>query len=220
MSERLTKRDVITLVSQANIEPSDALISDIRKEYLRNPAAFSNGTAAKKKIGLSTAKVFVVSGILCALVIVCVVLGLGKYHSATAEEYSVEPFAMISRNDVSAQFIENESHSKQMMDNFRQRLTKTPALGEYTIDGIRADDYPGYYAGSYINVDGKLIVMIKETYFKKDYRSCDWYKELSGVFGSEDFACRSVKYNYTEIIHGCSALVYEESGRATQMQTE
>lgn len=45
MSKKLSAREVIALVSQTDIEPTDALVSEIRKEYKRNPDAFQKNSA-------------------------------------------------------------------------------------------------------------------------------------------------------------------------------
>lgn len=216
MSKKLSAREVIALVSQTDIEPTDALVSEIRKEYKRNPDAFQKNSALWKGVGLMKTKVLIIAGAVCAVAVLCVILNKFRVTpTAHAAEYSMERFDPNTRADVSDEFIVNQYRSQQMMDNFWQRLTKTPkASDEYTIDGVRAEDYPDYYAGNYINVDGKLIVMIKETYFEKNYRNCDWYKELAKVFKSEDFACKSARYNYTEIINGCTDLVYGQLGKA------
>ena len=89
-------------------------------------------------------------------------------------------------------------------------------VGEYTVDQLSADDYPDYYGGRYIDENGKLIVCIKDTYYEKDYQHSDWYRVLSRSLGSEDFDCRFVKYNYTEMINGCSALLYGSTGEEIQ----
>ena len=48
--------------------------------------------------------------------------------------------------------------------------------------------------------------------YEKDYQHSDWYRVLSRSLGSEDFGCRFVKYNYTEMINGCSVLLYGSTG--------
>lgn len=130
-----------------------------------------------------------------------------RHNRAYDDFYSMELNTSV---DTTKKFDENCKKVYQMTDRFLKSLPysgKYPAgkaTGQYTIDTIPADGYPDYYAGKYINVDGKLIILIKESYFKEKYRKCDWYKELTEMLGSEDFGCRPAKYNYTELINGMS----------------
>lgn len=45
------------------------------------------------------------------------------------------------------------------------------------------------------------------------FRECDWYEELVELLGSEDFGCRPVKYNYTELMNGMSDIIWGSLGQ-------
>ncbi|MBQ1733493.1 MAG: hypothetical protein II038_01295 [Lachnospiraceae bacterium] len=168
-------------------------------------------------------RILISAGAACALLVmgVCLALFFGNNNKAYADYYSYEQFDLNMTAEVSAEFIENQNRANKMFSQFvmeklpYQGKYKAPAAtGEYTVDGNRADAYPDYFGGTYINVDGKLIVTIKDTYFEKRYREADWYKELAKMLGSEDFACRPVKYNYTELVNGMSDMVFGSLGKA------
>lgn len=222
MSKKLSTHEVVALVSQTDIEPTDVLVSEIRKEYKRNPDAFQKRFVLWKGVGLMKAKVFVVAGAACALLVmgVCLSLLLGK-NKAYADYYSFDPYVkeVNTTANISLEIKENMLVADEMSGNFWGKLPysgqykSVAATGEYTVTGRKADEFPDYYCGMYINVDGKLIVLIKENYFDENYRKCDWYKELSKMLGSEDFGCRPGKYNYTELVNGMSDLVYGSLGK-------
>ena len=157
---------------------------------------------------------FVYVSVVCAILLLAAVwLGMGIIQRNRAYDRTYS-FELNTSADTTKEFNKNCKKSYQMTDNLLKNLPysgKYPAgkaTGKYTVDTIPADGYPDYFAGKYINVDGKLIILIKENYFEKKYRKCDWYKELAGLLGSEDFGCRPVKYNYTELINGMSDYVW------------
>lgn len=164
---------------------------------------------------------FVYASVVCASLLLAIILlyvVLFHFNHDYARTYSLEPYKNTA--DATKKFGKNCEKSYQMMDTLSKSFSYSGknsvvrATGEYTEDAIPADGYPDYYAGKYINVDGKLIILIKENYFKEKYRKCDWYKELVGFLGSEDFGCRPVKYNYTELMNGMSDYVWGSLGRA------
>lgn len=164
---------------------------------------------------------FVYVSVVCACLLLAIVLlyvVLFHFNHDYARTYSLEPYKKSA--DATKEFGKNCEKSYQMMDALSKSLpysgkySVVRATDEYTEDVIPVDGYPDYYAGKYINVDGKLIILIKENYFKEKYRKCDWYKELVEVLGSEDFGCRPVKYNYTELMNGMSDYVWGSLGRA------
>lgn len=225
MSKKLSAREVIALVSQTDIEPTDALVSEIRKEYKRNPDAFQKSSALWKVVSIMKNRIIVSAGVFCALVAlaVCFKIYFGT-NKAYADYYSPDPYIkdVNTSADLSQEIKENMSKADEMSRSFWGKLPYSgqykpiAATGEYTVTGRRADEFPDYYCGKYFNVDGKLIVMIKENYFDENYRKCDWYKELSKMLGSEDFGCRPAKYNYTELVNGMSDLVYGSLGKAIE----
>lgn len=222
MSKRISKKEVFAIISQADIKPSDELVAEIRNKYENDPDIFTDVPACRKEEGFMKKRILISAGAVCALLVmgVCLVLFLGNNNKAYADYYSYEQFDLNTTAEVSAEFVENQNQANRMFTRFvmeklpYQGKYKAPAAtGEYTVDGNRADAYPDYFGGNYINVDGKLIVTIKDTYFDKRYRESDWYKELANMLGSEDFACRPVKYNYTELVNGMSDMVFGSLGK-------
>ena len=223
MSEKFTKRRIVELAEKLNLDPSTDLTSKIEEDAetysvmsRRTRNSYKEDNSMKKRILIS-------AGAACALLVVgvCLVLFFGNNNKAYADYYSYEQFDLNMTAEVSAEFIENQNKANKMFSQFvmeklpYQGKYKAPAAtGEYTVDGNRADAYPDYFGGTYINVDGKLIVTIKDTYFEKRYREADWYKELAKMLGSEDFACRPVKYNYTELVNGMSDMAFGSLGKA------
>lgn len=223
MSEKFTKRRIVELAEKLNLDPSTDLTSKI-EEDAETYSVMSQWTRnSNKEDNPMKKRILISAGAACALLVmgVCLVLFFGNNNKAYADYYSYEQFDLNMTAEVSAEFIENQNRANKMFSQFvmeklpYQGKYKAPAAtGEYTVDGNRADAYPDYFGGTYINVDGKLIVTIKDTYFEKRYREADWYKELAKMLGSEDFACRPVKYNYTELVNGMSDMAFGSLGKA------
>lgn len=220
MSRKITKRNITEIAKQSIPEPSETFIADIRQEFEANPATAETFAERSNR---HLPRMLALAGALCAVLVlgICLKTVFGT-NKAYADYYSMEPYntQVNTTAEVTAEFIENEYKSMAMCEKFWAKLpytgkyTSSKRTGEYTVTGRYADDFPDYYGGSYINVDGKLIIAIKESYYSKDYRKSDWYKELSTMMDSEDFACRPVEYNYTEIINGFSDLVFGSLGDA------
>ena len=164
--------------------------------------------------------------VLVILVILGISIGLTLFsvkNVAATSAYSLTPCYDLSANSTvnsSPEFLKNMYDSLELSKCFLSKLPYdgnyvfTAAMGEYTVDGIRADGYPDYFAGTYINEDGKLIVVIKESYYEGNYRNRDWYQELSDLLGSTDFGCKFAEYNYTELVNQCSELAFGGTGKA------
>ena len=108
---------------------------------------------------------------------------------------------------------EMNTQSENLSDNFWKNLLTSSAITDkffmylneiygttfdmsiYTVNGIRAECYPDYFAGFYINVDGQLIVLINDEYSSTNYRGCEWYHEFVSIVESEEFFCRFVNYS-------------------------
>lgn len=223
MSKRISKKEVFAIISQADIKPSDELVAEIRNKYENDPDIFTDVPACRKEDGFMKKRILISAGVLCALVAfaVCLKVYFGT-NKAYADYYSMDPYnTEINQSaDVSSEFARNQHEVGVMLGRFLDKLPyqgkykAAKATGDYTVDLKSADEYPDYYAGNYINVDGKLIVLIKDSYFDKNFRNCDWYKELAKMLGSEDFGCRPVKYNFTELINGMSDMVFGSLGKA------
>ena len=222
MSEKFTKRRIVELAEKLNLDPSTDLTSKIEEDAETYSVMSRRTRNSNKEDNPMKKRILISAGAACALLVmgVCLALFLGNNNKAYADYYSYEQFDLNMTAEVSAEFIENQNRANKMFSQFvmeklpYQGTYKAPAAtGEYTVDGNRADAYPDYFGGTYINVDGKLIVTIKDTYFEKRYREADWYKELAKMLGSEDFACRPVKYNYTELVNGMSDMVFGSLGK-------
>lgn len=139
-----------------------------------------------------------------------------SYHTKNNTDTEQEPYYSLEVNrkkeGLSQEFFDNQNEAEVMKGRFISCLlnTYTPSKKTdiYTVDGIGSDGYPEYYAGSYINTDGKLIIQIKDSFYSSQYRSSIWYKELVNYLGSEDFACNSVKYSYKDIIDAMTDLLF------------
>lgn len=223
MSEKFTKRRIVELAEKLNLDPSTDLTSKIEEDAETYSVMSRRTRNSNKEDNPMKKRILISAGAACALLVmgVCLVLFFGNNNKAYADYYSYEQFDLNMTAEVSAEFIENQNRANKMFSQFvmeklpYQGKYKAPAAtGEYTVDGNRADAYPDYFGGTYINVDGKLIVTIKDTYFEKRYREADWYKELAKMLGSEDFACRPVKYNYTELVNGMSDMALGSLGKA------
>ena len=222
MSEKFTKRRIVELAEKLNLEPSTDLTSKIEEDAETYSVMSRRTRNSNKEDNPMKKRILISAGAACALLVmgVCLALFFGNNNKAYADYYSYEQFDLNMTAEVSAEFVENQNQANRMFTRFvmeklpYQGKYKAPAAtGEYTVDGNRADAYPDYFGGNYINVDGKLIVTIKDTYFDKRYRESDWYKELAKMLGSEDFACRPVKYNYTELVNGMSDMVFGSLGK-------
>jgi hypothetical protein len=163
-------------------------------------------------VWLISKKIALVASAVCIALLLGIIIKMnGDSKTVLADEgYSFVKYEVNSETVVSNEFAENQIKSAEMHTLFLKSLPyrgsykASEAIGKYTVDLIGAEQFPDYYAGCYINEDGKMIVQIKESYYEKNYQGCAWYKELAEMMKSNDFACHPVKYNYTELINGMS----------------
>ena len=110
--------------------------------------------------------------------------------------------------NLSDEFWENQREAKAITDRFYEYLIETYGAtydaSVYAVNGTLAENFPPYFAGTYINTQGQLIVQIVETYYTANYRECDWYREFTEIVGSENFYCHPVRYSYEELINAIS----------------
>lgn len=202
MRKKYTKKDLIQMTSKVDFGPSEAFVEEMKEEYEKQG---SHLPAAKEGTGHMKLWVAGAAMVLCALLVFGTVQVLkGENHKAYADTYSFEEYVFNAETnaDMSDTLVSNFAKSNQMVDNFISNTAAGTSRIYYAIDSVSAAGFPEYYAGRYINVDGKLIVLIKENFFRKDFRKCDWYKELVKMLGSEDFSCRPVEYSYSELLIG------------------
>ena len=217
MSKKISNRKVIELASRMKVEPSENFIDGIKKEFEENSEGMSEKNIYKEVWPMSK-KIAIAAGAFCIAVVLGIIIKInGNSKTVSADEgYSFVQYDANSTTEVTDEFSENQNESLEMYTAFFENLPykgkykAAEATGSYTVDSISADQFPDYYAGCYINEDGKLIIQIKDSYYEKKYRSCDWYEELAEMMKSNDFACRPVKYNYTELINGMSDITEGE----------
>ena len=142
------------------------------------------------------------------LVAVLVLVGIIYYQKSADVNESFSLKMNEKSENLSEQFKSNQATANTIMDRYYKYLQKTYGTlhdsSVYTVNGLRAESFPEYYAGAYINEDGKLIVQITNKYYSSKYKKSDWYQELTGIVGSEDFYCNPVKYSYRELVNAIS----------------
>lgn len=110
----------------------------------------------------------------------------------------------------SEEFLENQNEANAIYSRIFEYLRETYGAtcddSVYTVNGIIAENYPAYFAGAYLNTEGRLVVQIVDSFYCSAYRESEWYQELVGIVGSEAFYCHPVKYSYSELINAISAV--------------
>ena len=108
-------------------------------------------------------------------------------------------------------FFENQREANEITDRFFKSLAGKNGWVEdhsaYTVNGLRAEAFPSYYAGSYINMEGHLVIQIKEDYYTENYRESEWYSELIETVENDNFYCHPVTYSYSELINAMTDIV-------------
>ena len=145
-----------------------------------------------------------VLGVISLLVMVLLlVIVKGTKETATAEEEF--PLALnMEKENLPDGFFENQREANETIGRLYEYLRNTygptndPSVCADT--GVQSNWFPPYFAGAYINVEGKLVVQIAEDYYSSDYRNTVWYQEFVGIVDSENFYCHAVKYSYTELL--------------------
>ena len=135
------------------------------------------------------------------------VLAIVKILNATT--YATFPLKMNEQHEnLTECFIDNQNVANGITDRFFEYLRKDKGTTHndsvYTVNGIRAEDFPTYFAGTYINEEGKLVVQITDTYYSSNYKDSEWYKEFTEIAQSEAFYCHPVKYSYSELVNAIS----------------
>ncbi|MCR5531312.1 MAG: S1 family peptidase [Lachnospiraceae bacterium] len=105
-------------------------------------------------------------------------------------------------------FEDNQQLSIGVVTDFFDYLNNTYGTvvddSVYTVNGVSAGSFPSYYAGAYINTEGRLIIQVVEEYYTPNYRNSSWYQDFVRIVGSEEFFCHPVKYSYSELIEAIS----------------
>ncbi len=110
--------------------------------------------------------------------------------------------------DLPYSYLENQNEASAITDKFIKSLVEKNGISvddsEYTVNGMRANAYPLYYAGAYINTDGNLVLQISEDYYKEDYKDCEWYTEFTNIVNSENFYSHPARHSYSELVNAIS----------------
>lgn len=134
----------------------------------------------------------------------------GKRLALASEGVSLE--LNEQAENLSDSFWENLQEANTITGRFFGRLNEVYGItfnsAIYTVNGIRAEDYPDFFAGFYINTNGQLIVQIADDCFPEEYRQCDWYQSFVDIVNCEDFYCHQVRYSYSELIDAISDITY------------
>lgn len=150
--------------------------------------------------------------IICTImfIVLFVVIGINICHNNS--EVQAEDSLYLKLNDkcdnLSENFKSNQREANVIMDRFFKSLVSKNGFScddnVYTVNGMYAEDYPLFFAGAYINVDGNLVLQVTEDYYSQGYKDSDWYSEFVEVAGSENFYCHPVKHSYSELINAIS----------------
>lgn len=98
-----------------------------------------------------------------------------------------------------------EAHEK-LLSYFKERdAAKINSSQEfvYTVEGIPISGYPKYYAGDYINKDGKLVVLLTDDYsgslFWSNRKTSEIKSEIQEITGVNDIIYDYVEYSIFEL---------------------
>lgn len=154
-------------------------------------------------------KISLFAALFMSFVVVAVVFGDKSGDTANADE----DFAFVlneKSENLPDGFLNNQFEASKITTRFFETLNEKYGTNTeddvYTVNGICAKDYPAYFAGTFINTEGRLIVQIVENYYSEDYRETEWYQEFVEMVQSEKFACHPVKYSYGELIEAISSV--------------
>ena len=75
----------------------------------------------------------------------------------------------------------------------------------YRVDGMQAKDFPAYYGGAYVNIEGNLVIQI--AYRKGALRFNRAAEQVRKICGTEHLVFREAKHSYSELIDTMSALL-------------
>lgn len=151
-----------------------------------------------------------------------------KSSELVASTYSQDMLLLPNESSqVSDAFLANEELANKaynnLIESFRHDTMNDSVVVDimeddfqYSIDGLYAEDYPEYYAGSYINSYGNLVVMVKGELNAND--SVSMTKAMEVEANTEILYNEEAKYNYrelidtmTELYRYCSSAEYEEA---------
>lgn len=107
-------------------------------------------------------------------------------------------------------FLINQHESNEIYSRLFEYLRETHGVtfdeNIYTVNGVRAEYFPAYFGGAYINTEGKLVVQIVDSFYSEDFRNSIWYQEFVSIVGSENFYCHAVEHSYAELVDAISSV--------------
>lgn len=107
-------------------------------------------------------------------------------------------------------FFINQHESNEIYSRFFEYLRETHGVtfddNIYTVNGVRAEYFPAYFGGAYINTEGKLVVQIVDSFYSEEFRNSIWYQEFVSIVGSENFYCHAVEHSYAELVDAISSV--------------
>ena len=108
-------------------------------------------------------------------------------------------------------FLKNQAASVEayngIIDYFNNNKGPHPKDGQfhYSADGLYAKDYPDYYSGAYLNVDGELVIRISRTVDER--RASEGKEVLSAICKAANVVFRDAEYSYSDLID-CMTDIY------------
>ena len=110
--------------------------------------------------------------------------------------------------DLSETFLDNQREANRITSRLFAFLNKLYGTSisdsEYSVNGIVAENFPPYFAGTYINTEGHLVIQIVDEFYSPNYKESAWYQEIVEIVKSENFYCNPVKYSYADLINALS----------------
>ena len=152
-------------------------------------------------------KICVVSSVMILLTVLTL-LSVQLYKKTAKADDGISFLLNTQSENLPEGFLDNQHEANEIMELFYEYLRDTYGVTcndtVYTVSGIRAEYFPPYYAGCYINTDGHLILQVVNTYYTTEYLSSEWYQEFVEIVGSENFYCHPARYSYTELTNAIS----------------
>lgn len=162
--------------------------------------------------------------------ILCIFLSLTLCFSLAATAFALDNtgssankvpnYELNTTSDVSNVYLSNIGDSNiaftNLFDSFRTNEINMSDSG-YSVSGVYSSQFPTYYAGSYINTDGELIVLLVDSLTEAEQAAakadvCQRAESYNIIFGTAENSYSSLVDAMTQISN------YMDTG-ATQMST-
>ncbi len=95
-----------------------------------------------------------------------------------------------------------------IMQSFTQKISPHSDDGSfhYDVDGLYASDFPEYYGGAYININGQLVILIVDSTDSSNVAMAE--KELLSLCGTASVLFKNARHSYSELID-CMTELYD-----------